>query len=176
MKTIYWDACIFYEWLGEEDVDPSKQDGIKEILAENEKGENLIVTSVITHLEVLPTKIDLKADEASESYLSLFDGVKFHEIELTTNILLRAREIRDHYYIAADDSGHGGKMMDLGDCIHLATATIHKAEEFHSRDGSSGGSKIPLLGLSETDGINRICDKYEIKILSPKADQGSLDV
>ena len=46
--TYYWDACMFYEVLGNEDVDPQKRARTDEILSDNEKKENLIITSVIS--------------------------------------------------------------------------------------------------------------------------------
>jgi hypothetical protein len=48
--TIYWDVCIFYEWLGKETVSREKSDGIKEVLDVNDEGNNTIITSVATHL------------------------------------------------------------------------------------------------------------------------------
>lgn len=172
-RALYWDACIFYEWLGNEPVEVFKSDGIKEILEAADKDEAIIITSVITHLEVLPSKLEDKNAADEHDYLALFDAKKFSEIELTANILLRAREIRDHYYKAPDETGHGGKMMDLGDCIHLATATIHKAAEFHTRDNDKKGSKIPLLKLYEMHGEDKVCGKYDLTIVSPHAQQGS---
>lgn len=85
--TYYWDACIFYEWLGNETVTAAKRDGVKEILGANDKKENLIVTSVISHLEVLPRKLGEKNVSDEQDYLALFDGENFHEIELNANII-----------------------------------------------------------------------------------------
>lgn len=171
-QTYYWDSCIFYEWLGEESVASEKKDAIDTILSENENGENVIVTSVITHLEVLPRKLAGKgvADEAD--YLSLFDAVHFHEIELSGNVLLRAREIRDYYFSPLAENN---KMMDLGDCIHLATATINGVDEFHTRDAQRGGSKVPLLNLYEFSGTPKLCGKYDLTIVSPEAAQPRLE-
>lgn len=170
--TYYWDACIFYEWLGQEMVEPLKKDAITDLLAENGKGENLIVTSVITHLEVLPRKLGEKGASDEADYLALFDAIHFFEIEINTNILLLAREIRDFYFSPLAD---GLKMMDLGDCIHLATATIMEVDEFHTRDNDKKGSKVPLLKLYEVSGNPRLCGKYDLKIISPEAAQGSFD-
>lgn len=174
VPTIYWDSCMFYEWLGNEKVDSRKKAAVAEILKANEKGENFIVTSVITHLEVLPTKLEGKGADDDDDYLALFDGKKFGDIELTTNIILRAREIRDHYFVPPDAEGHGAKMMDLGDAIHLATATIHNTSEFHTRDADKKGTKIPLLDLYKTTGNPKLCGKYDLKIVSPESDQGDL--
>ncbi|RYZ78743.1 MAG: type II toxin-antitoxin system VapC family toxin [Proteobacteria bacterium] len=169
--TYYWDACLFYEWLGNESVSAGKRDGLKEILNENEQKENLIITSSITHLEVLPRKLGEKGASDEEDYLALFDGIHFHEIELNANIILRAREIRDFYF---SPLAEGYKMMDLGDCLHLATASLIGADEFHTRDKDKKGSKVPLLDLYEISRNPKLCGKYDLKILSPEAQQGDL--
>ena len=67
-------------------------------------------------------------------------------------------------------------MMDLGDCLHLATATLNGVDEFHTRDKDKKGGKVPLLKLYEVSGTPKICGKYDLKIVSPEAEQGRLDV
>lgn len=186
-KKFYWDSCIFYEWHGKENVPREKSDGIREILVSVETNECIILTSSATHLEVLPQKMHEKDDDAERNYLSLFDAEKFFEYQITTNVILLAREIRDYYYRAEvpaipESKGFPGKarkpakMMDLGDCIHLATAIIEKADEFHTRDDSSKKGKIPLLTLFAWSGVPSICGKHPLKIISPLAMQGTLDV
>lgn len=172
--TIYWDACMFYEVLGNEPVTPQKRAGVDEVLADNEKGHNLIVTSVITHLEVLPQKLSDKDASDEEDYIALFDAVKFAEVEVNANVLMRAREIRNYYYRAADAGGKNGKMMDLGDAIHLATASIYGVSEFHTRDDDNKGSKIGLLSLYTLRNETKLCGKYDLKIISPESAQGVL--
>lgn len=172
---IYWDACLFYEVLGDEKVTPTKRAAVEEILIANLNNENLIVTSVITHLEVLPAKLEGKKADAAAKYMKLFDGKRYLDVEISANILMRARDIRDFYFKPADLSGHGGKMMDLGDAIHLATATIYGAGEFHTRDADDKGSKIPLLKLYEYSGVPKVCGKWDLKIESPDAKQGALN-
>jgi hypothetical protein len=98
--------------------------------------------------------------------------VHFHEIELNANVLLRAREIRDYHYSPLAENN---KMMDLGDCIHLATASMNGVDEFHTRDGKRGGSKVPLLKLYEFSGVSKLCGKYDLAIVSPEAAQPRLD-
>lgn len=67
------------------------------------------------------------------------------------------------------------KMMDLGDCIHLAAATINGVDEFHTRDASRRGSKVPLLNLYEMTSVPKLCGKYDLTILSPEAAQPRLE-
>ncbi|GJE70170.1 hypothetical protein CHKEEEPN_1704 [Methylorubrum podarium] len=172
--SYYWDACMFYEWLGAEPVSPTKKEAVADLLEENQKRSNVIVTSVITHLEVLPKKLNDKHFHDDSMYLRLFDGIHFIEQQISQNILLRAREIRDYYYRPADPAGAGGKMMDSGDAIHLATASIFECSEFHTRDDSSRGSKISLLGLYDWSGNPKLAGKYNLKIVSPESAQSSM--
>lgn len=165
---LYWDACLFYEVLGDEKVTATKKAAVDEILIANLNDENLIVTSVITHLEVLPAKLEGKKADAAAKYMKLFDGRRYLDVEISANILMRAREIRDFYY-------KPGKMMDLGDAIHLATATIYGVSEFHTRDADDKGSKIPLLKLYEYSGVPKVCGKWDLNIESPDAKQGALN-
>lgn len=172
----YWDSCIFYEWLGNEAVAQSKKDAIDELIEANSKKQNIIYTSIVTHLEVLPTKINNKHLSAEQTYLSLFDGVKFVEQEINRNILMRAREIREYYYKAPDaQANFKGKMMDAGDAIHLATATIFGCTEFHTRDCDTKGMKVPLLKLYDYNktGKTGVCEKYPLDIASPDNQQQS---
>lgn len=171
--TYYWDACIFYEWLGKELFESTKKAAIDDLIADNEKKANLIITSVISHLEVLPEKLTEKGVSDEQDYLGLFDGVHFVDVELSTNIMLRAREIRDYYY-SPPDGGQGFKMMDLGDCIHLATACVNGVKEFHTRDNDKKKGKVPLLSLYALYGDTKLCGKYDLAIVSPESPQGSL--
>lgn len=186
-RKVYWDSCIFYEWLGKEDVPREKSDGIREVLAAVYADEAIVLTSVATHLEVLPQKMNEKDAEADSRYLALFDAEKFFEFQVSTNVILLAREIRDYYYrpeipavprtkTSPAQPRRPAKMMDLGDCIHLATAIIEKADEFHTRDNSDKKGKIPLLNLYDYSGIPSVCGKYPLTITSPLAIQGTLDV
>ena len=172
--SYYWDSCIFYEWLGAEPVAQAKKDAIQEILEENKNKGNLIVTSIITHLEVLPRKLSDKHFTDDQKYLNLFDAVHFYEYEINRNILMRAREIRDFYYRPADAQGSGFKMMDANDAIHLATASILGCSELHTRDDDSKKSKVPLVSLYTWSGIHLLAGKYKLKIISPENPQSTL--
>jgi hypothetical protein len=167
---------MFYEVVGNERVDQRKKDAVKEILDDNKLKKNIIVTSVIAHLEVLPSKVAEKGANDEDDYLALFDAEHFEEIELNTNIILRAREIREYYYSPADQDGKGFKMMDVGDAIHLATATVRNSPVFHTRDNKKKKGNVPLLELYLNQTIAKVCGKYDLDIISPEAAQGSLGV
>jgi hypothetical protein len=172
----YWDACMFYEWLGNEPVASSKRDALQALIEESSKKNNLIYTSVISHLEVVPRKLNDSHAMADQRYTALFDGVHFHEAEISRNILMRAREIRDYYYHPADPALQVvAKLMDDGDAVHLATATIFGCTEFHTRDNSDKGVKIPLLRLYDYNrsSTQKVCEKYPLNIISPENTQSS---
>jgi predicted nucleic acid-binding protein len=170
--TFYWDACIFYEVLGDEPVSPEKKAAIDEFLQLNKDGKNLVITSIITHLEVVPKKLAEKDKAAERKYLGLFDGKRFLDMEISRNVLMRAREIRDFYYRPASiKAGTKAKIMDSADAVHLATASIYGVVDFHTRDDDDKGSKIPLVSLYKWSGIGKLCGKYPLSIVSPEHDQ-----
>lgn len=139
----YWDACMFYEWLKDEPSQPHRKRGLNRVLNECDKGEAAIVTSTITHLEVLPDKLP---KDRERTYFSNFDDLRFIEQNMDVNVVRLARKIRNFYYQEKSES-QPFKMMDTGDAIHLATAIITGASEFHTRDDSRKGSKVPLVSL-----------------------------
>jgi predicted nucleic acid-binding protein len=168
---------MFYEVLGDEPVSPERKAAIQAILDKNKNGQNLIMTSVITHLEVLPKKLKDKDVDDEKQYLALFDGKRFIDVEVSRNILMRAREIRDFYYRPANAKLQTkSKNMDAGDAVHLATASIYGAAEFHTRDDDSKGTKIPLVSLYKWSGVDKLCGKYPLAIVCPETDQGILNL
>jgi len=176
--VFYWDACMFFEWLCDEPVPPACQAEVERILQENKEKKNIIITSAITHIECVPQKLETKKPGALAKFESIFDGVHFSDVEVTVNVLKLAREIRDFYYVPYNPLKNPptGKMMDTGDAIHLATAIIYEAQEFHSRDDKAKGSKVPLVGLYDYSRLNKVCGKYPMTIISPESSQGVLDV
>ena len=172
--VLYWDSCMFFEWLGEQASTPTNRKAkVLEIVEANRRRENLIITSVITHLEVLDAKLREKDPAAVEDYNNLFDGEFFADVNIDMNIITRAREIRDHYYRPKTETS-AAKMMDLGDAIHLAAASIYEVAEFHTRDNDSKKKKIPLLSLYDIYGETKLCGKYDLIIVSPESDQSEL--
>lgn len=176
VKLYYWDACMFYEVLSDKNVKSEHRAAVDEILGRNRKRENIIVTSIVTHVEVLPRKISASSPEIEQKYLSMFDGNRIIDIEMNRNVAVLAREIRDFYYKSADDNNGQYKMMDANDAVHLATAYIYKASEFHTRDNDSKKAKIPLVSLYDYSGYPKICNKYALEIVCPETEQGFLGV
>lgn len=166
---------MFFEVLCDENVTAEKRAAVDEIVAANKLGENIIVTSVITHVECVPQKLEAKKPGALARYEALFDGVHAVDQQISANVLRLASEIKDFYFRPPDlTKGFYGKMMDTGDAIHLATGIILGVDEFHTRDNNGKNSKVPLVSLYEYSGIDMVCGKHQLKIVSPENDQGEL--
>ncbi|HEX4736667.1 MAG TPA: PIN domain-containing protein [Allosphingosinicella sp.] len=166
---------MFYEHLNREPVTATKRRAVRELLAENKAKKNIITTSVITDLEVLPEKLAPEHADKEAAYRGQFDGVHMVSVEISSNVLMLAREIRGRYYRPPPEGGGYAKMMDLGDAIHLATAALLGVDAFHTRDDTDEKTKIPLVSLYEWAGEDRLCGRYDLKIVSPESDQGELD-
>lgn len=172
LPAYYWDACIFLEYLRNEQVSALKRQAILRILEQNKKGQNVIFTSAVSHLECLPKK--LTGDDVGREavYKSMFGTRFFYDVPIDAQTIALARDIRDFYFKEADPkSGENHKMMGLGDAIHLAAAIIGGASEMHTRDGNKKRGNIPLLGLAERSPGGKIAGKWELKIVSPEDDQ-----
>jgi predicted nucleic acid-binding protein len=172
LNLYHWDACLFYEYVKDEPAEPLQKQAVRELLSNNKQKRNRICTSAITHIEVLPKK--LPADKESE-YWSMFNSMHFFDIEVGRNILILAREIKNFYYVDKDDKGQY-RLMSTGDAVQLATAIIHNATEFHTRDKNSKGGNVKLLGLPESSPGGKICGVYDLKVVNPTASQGAFDL
>lgn len=173
LALIYWDACIFYEHLKGEQTEPRKRQAIDECLEQNKQKRNRICTSVITHIEVIPKKLDKTIEQ---QYWDKFKSLYFFDIEVDRNVIALAREIKNYYFVEGVSGGVGGgyRMMSTGDALHLATAIIHQANEFHTRDNNSKGGNVKLLGLPEASLNGKICGLHALRVFSPESNQGSL--
>jgi predicted nucleic acid-binding protein len=172
LNQYYWDACIFYEHLKDEQADPNKKKAVSTLIADNKAMRNRIFTSVFTHNEVFPKKLG----NAEQRYWDAFSSMFFFDVDVDRQTLLLAREIRDFYYQEGDGATRKAKVLSTGDSIHLATAIVHEATELHTRDANRRNGNIPLLGLDASSPDGKICGKYALKIVSPIAPQGELDV
>ena len=150
---IYWDSCIFLAWIQGEGPPKRKlgdMEGIESIVKLLSRGELLIITSVVTHAEVLASKMGAKAKKL---YEDIFQRSDVSEIAVDHQIALLASEIRDFYINAKDklpaDQRRNAMTVDTPDALHLATAILYEADEFQTFDGDDGGRPNGLLRLGE---------------------------
>lgn len=167
-RLYYWDTCIFLEHLRGEEVLATKRRAISRLLSDNQKKQNHIITSVLTHSEVLPKRHWPEDPQKEDVYWSYFQGRYFTDIEISRPIISLAREIRDFYYRDFDPVTQKYQMLGLGDSIHLATAIIYKATEFHTRDKRPSGGNIAPLKLAGVSPGGKIAGQWELKIVDPE--------
>ena len=147
----YWDTCLFISWLKDEVRASGEMDGVREIIDRFKRRDCRIMTSVITSVEVLQSKIPAGVD-------TQFNGLmkRISRVGVDTKVAQMAHDIRDYYQ-------KSGKKLKTPDALHLATAILHRADQFHTFDKDD---LIPLSG--DVAGHKLVICKPEAK--SPELD------
>lgn len=157
-KIIAWDSCVFLAWLQDEKRDFGVMEGIEEIVRKIGGGEVILITSQMTNLEVLESRL---SSDAQKKWKEIFNRRNCQIMDVNPRIGEKASFIRDHY-------DQKGIKLSSPDSIQLATAIIFNAEEFHTFDGSGKKRKGDILPLSGN------VAGHKLKICVPYAEQGSL--
>lgn len=148
----YWDTCIYFAWLRQEEAHKEQLPAINDNANENKKKNNTIVTSVITLMEVLE---NLEPDEERQFQECMRPGA--HELkELTMPIARKARFYRGYYLKNLVE----GSRLSFPDAIHLATAMLETVDEVHTLDdGKKDKHKFSLLKLdgSVAGDVMKVC-------------------
>lgn len=145
----YWDAGPFIAHLMDEQrPDPTELGGAREVLAIVDAGEAYLLTSSLTTVEVLNREGD---GTVRERFEKLFERVHYRRIDTSLPIHQRAAELREQIGLKTPDA------------IHLATAVVWQADEFHTFDGR-------ILGL------NGRLELGELRICKPSAEQKRLNL
>ncbi len=130
----YWDTCMFLAWLKDEERKSGEMDGLREVIDRSKKRDCRLMTSVLTSVEVLQAKIPAGVD-------AMFSGLlkRMARVGVDTKVAQLAHDIRNYY---AKD----GKSLKTPDAIHLATAILHRANEFHTFDEQLIASSGDIAG------------------------------
>lgn len=163
-EIFYWDACIFLAWLRDEERPTGEMEGVKHFVRRVEKKEIHILTSTITYTEVVNAKLPIGVDG---QFFDFMHKSNISVVAANIRITKLARDLRD-YYLSKKDQ-YDGKTLGTPDAIHLATAILYKAKEFHTFDKSNRRS-LGLLGLNEDVGGHRLV------ICKPQNVQGELNL
>jgi predicted nucleic acid-binding protein len=125
----YWDTCLFLAWLKDEARNSGEMDGVREVIDRSKKRDCRLMTSVLTSIEVLQAKIPAGMD-------TMFGGLlkRMTRVGIDTKVAQLAHDIRNHY-------AKENRNIKTPDAIHLATAILNRADEFHTFDDK-------LIGLS----------------------------
>src|SRR5207248_7737607 len=153
-KKYYWCSCAFIMWLDGKG-DPQDVDGLEEIVKEVESGRADLFTSAFTRTEVLKGKM---TDAQRALFSKLFQRRNVVQVDVTTRVLDLSEKIRNW-----------NPKISSADSIHLATAIIYEADEFHTTDGGGkrkrAGDLLPLNGNVAG---------HPLKICKPQAQQFNL--
>jgi hypothetical protein len=159
-KKYYWDACIFIAWLMEDEHQPGAvMDGIERIVAEVERNEAILITSFLTKSEVLECKL---TPRAKELFNKIFQRRNVQIAQGDRRVGDLAAEIRNRYE-------RQGTSISVPDTIHLASAIVYGADEFHTLDGA--GKRKRKSDLLSLDGN---VAGHNLRICVPEAGQMNL--
>lgn len=160
----YWDTCLFLAWIKDEQRQSGEMDGVREVIDRSKRREVKIITSVLTLVEVLQSKIPVGMDRLFTDMMR-----RVHKIGMDSKVAALAHDIRDHY--TRNVLVNGGKTISTPDAIHLATAILYRATEFHTFD--DGGSSSKSLGLLQLSGN---VGGHQLTICKPVARNPGLDL
>ena len=156
----YWDTCIFLAWIKDEERQSGDMDGVREVIARHRKREVKIITSTLTTVEVLQSKLPVGMERLIGDLMK-----RIVRIGVDTKVAPMAHDIRDYY------AKKGSQTISTPDAIHLATAILYRASEFHTFDDGKRNSKsLGLLALSGNVGGHRLT------ICKPQARNPQLDL
>jgi len=148
-RKYYWDSCAFIIWLDQK-ADQSIADGLAQVVKEVEGGQADLFTSAIARTEVLKGKM---TPEQRDKFNLLFQRRNVVPVDVTGRVLDLSERIREW-----------NPKISTPDAIHLATAILYEADEFHTTDGGGkrkrGGDLLPLDGNVAG---------HKLKICTPKA-------
>ena len=136
----YWDACIFFAWLNnEEDVHGvGVIEGIAEMAKLYDDNQIVLMSSLVTKTEVYDHK--LKTQYARDEFSRRFQRDNFLWILADERVTDLSRKIRDSH-------ARKGVTLDANDCVHLASAILYKADVLYTLDGNSENPKPNSLLL-----------------------------
>lgn len=138
----YWDSCVFLAWLRNEQRRDGEMEGVKSYVRKLQSRQVRLITSAIAYTEVVATKLPVGIDQ---QFFDLMRRSNVSVIAADIRVTRLARDLRDYYSSSPDV--YNNKTISVPDAIHLATAILYKAVEFHTFDGSNKKS-LGLLGLN----------------------------
>ena len=115
--------------------------GVREVVQRCKRRDVLIMTSAVTLTEVLSSRLPAgKANLLS----GMLKRVRVCGVDL--KIARMAHDLRDWYAQKPDE--YDNKTLSVPDAIHLATAILYRASEFHTFDAANGNKSLGLLPLN----------------------------
>lgn len=137
--------------------------GVREVIERAKRREVKLMTSVLTSVEVLQSRLPVGMD-------TLFNEVmrRVNRLGVDSKVAALAHDLRNYYVNRAAE--HDGKILSLPDAIHLATAILYRADEFQTFDHDGDKKYLGLIPLSGNVGGHRLI------ICKPEAKNPELDL
>lgn len=159
----YWDTCLFLAWLQDENRKSGEMDGVREVIERSKRREVRLMTSTLTSVEVLTAKIPAGFD-------TLFVGLlkRVNRVSVDIKVAAMAHDLRNYY--ASHPTEFSNKILSTPDAIHLASAIIYRADEFHTFDAAGNAKLLGLLPLSGN------LAGHGLKICKPETRRPQLDL
>lgn len=165
--SYYWDTCVFLVWLKNESARATgDMQGVVDCLNKFNKREISLMTSVLTLTEItiakkLPAGTDTLLEKAMQR-------PNFSKLAVDLKVARLAKDMRN-YYLARPE--FKDKTLSVPDAIHLATAVLNRATEFHTFD-QKDGNRDKTLGLIPLSG--NVAGHNLIIRKPPEVDSGNL--
>ena len=142
---IYWDTSVFLAWIKDEKRRNNEMDGVNDVANKIHKDHVILLTSTITTAEILESTL---TEVAKQRLTDLFKRKNFQQVAADGRVMKLSHEIRDYYQQRKDIDQL--PTVTTPDAIHLATAIIYAASEFHTFDENNELRKrralLPLNG------------------------------
>ncbi len=162
IPLFYWDTCVIIAWLKNEDREPTEMNGLHDVAEKIDTNKARLITSVLTTAEVLKCTL---TNEANQIWENLFQRRNCMMIDTDDRIWKLSNEIRNYYQIQKEQTGLN--TVTTPDAIHLATAIIYEADEFHTFDEYNTNKRRALIPLNgNVAGHNLIICKPSLPQLS----------
>jgi len=142
--TIYWDSCILIALLTNENRPNGEMNGVFYWAKQVSQGDAFLLISSLARVEILKFFLSTEQQKVLDDFLKRSNVM---EIELGPSVAEKARELRDYYQSLKSVSK---KTLSTQDAIHLATAIMYEADEFHTFDIKGKNRTLGLIPLSNS--------------------------
>jgi hypothetical protein len=153
--VIYWDTCILLAWIKDETRQDDQMQGLIQVAQGVTRNKIDLITSVISRVEIFESTL---TEGQKQRYVDLFKRSNCIQLGVTGPVADRASRLRHE---SRQQSRSGNQvLLSVPDAVHLASAILHKAAEFHTFDGVRDDKRsvklIPLSGKPLVEGLT-IC-------------------
>jgi len=159
----YWDTCLFLAWINDENRKTGEMDGVRDVVEKARRREVKLLTSVLTTVELLECKLPVGFATVFRDFMK-----RVERVNIDPKVANLAHDLRNHYMVRRGEFQN--KTLSTPDALHLATAILYRADEFHTFDEEGSGKSLGLIPLSNDVGGHRL------RICKPETRSPSLNL